>query len=342
MGPEKCAVVGAGSWGTALAMQLARCGHPVMMWDRRPERAAAMNAARENARYLPGIPFPDGLVVNSELGAALEGADLVVAVVPSQTMRAVMSRAAPLIPEGAIVACASKGIEASTLCTMDEVFEQVLPAHIHARSCAISGPSFAAEVARDLPTAVVVAGRDAHCTHAVADAFHGSRFRVYHTYDIIGAELGGALKNIMAIACGIIDGQGLGLNARAALITRGLAEITRLAVARGANPMTLAGLAGMGDLVLTCTGNLSRNRRVGLGLGQGKRLAEILTELGQVAEGVVTTRSARALGARDGVEMPITEQMYRLLYEDLPVPEAVRNLMTRQRRAELDPLPAGG
>jgi glycerol-3-phosphate dehydrogenase (NAD(P)+) len=323
-------------------MQLARCGHPVMMWDRDPERAAAMDASRENGRYLPGIPFPDGLAVASDLGAVLAGAELVVAVVPSQTMRAVMTRAAPLIDDGAIVACAAKGVEASTLCTMDEVFEVVLPPHLHARSCAISGPSFAAEVARNLPTAVVVAGRDAHCTHAVADAFHGSRFRVYHTYDMIGAELGGALKNVMAIACGIIDGQGLGLNARAALITRGLAEITRLAVARGANPMTLAGLAGMGDLVLTCTGNLSRNRRVGLGLGEGKKLAQILDELGQVAEGVVTTRSARALGAREGVEMPITEQMYRVLYEELPVPEAVRNLMTRERRAELDPPGASG
>jgi len=333
----KCAVIGAGSWGTALAMQLARCGHDVQQWDHNAERAAAADAARENARYLPGLPFPDGLHVTGDLAVALDGARVVVTVVPSQVTRQVMAQLAPLLPADAIVCCASKGVETGTLCTMDEVMEQVLsPAH-YAHSCALSGPSFAAEVARDLPTAVTIAGRDQAATDVVADAFHGSHFRVYHTDDIIGVELGGALKNVMAIACGIIDGAGLGLNARAALITRGLAEITRLAVARGANPLTMAGLAGFGDLVLTCTGNLSRNRRVGLGLGQGKKLPEILEELGQVAEGVVTTRSARDLGIRTGVEMPITEQMYKVLYEDLSVQEALYNLMERERKAELDP-----
>jgi glycerol-3-phosphate dehydrogenase (NAD(P)+) len=333
----KCAVIGAGSFGTALSMQLARCGHEVSQWDRNAERAARFHRLRENDRYLPGIPFPDGMTVTADLPAALDGARLVVAVVPSQSMRQVMTEVAPMLAPDAVVCCAAKGVEVSTLCTMDEVFEQVLPPALHARSCAISGPSFAAEVARDLPTAVVIAGRDEASTDMVAGAFHGSHFRAYHSSDIVGVELGGAIKNVMAIACGIADGAGLGLNARAAVITRGLAEITRLAVAHGANPLTMAGLAGCGDLVLTCTGNLSRNRRVGLGLGQGKKLAEILEELGQVAEGVVTTRSARDLGLRAGVELPITEQMYKVLYEDLPVQEALYNLMERERKAELDP-----
>ncbi len=332
----KCAVIGAGSWGTALAMQLARCGHEVRQWDRDPERAARSQAERENSRYLPGLPFPDGMAVTGELAEALDGAALVVSVVPSQVTRAVAAEVAPLLAPEAVVCCASKGVEADTLCTMHEVLEQVLSPELHRRSCVLSGPSFAAEVARDLPTAVVVAGRDEVATAAVADAFHGSHFRVYHSDDVVGVELGGALKNVMAIACGIIDGAGLGMNARAALITRGLAEITRLAVARGAHPLTMAGLAGCGDLVLTATGNLSRNRRVGLGLGRGEALPAILEELGQVAEGVVTTRSAYELGRSAGVEMPITEQMYRVLYEALPVQEALYNLLERRRRAERD------
>ena len=232
------------------------------------------------------------------------------------------------------MACAAKGIEVGTLCTMDEVFEQVLPAQLHARSCAISGPSFAAEVARDLPTAVVVAGRDARCAHAVANAFHGSRFRVYHTDDIIGAELGGALKNVMAIACGIIDGQGLGLNARAALITRGLAEITRLAVARGANPLTLAGLAGMGDLVLTCTDNQSRNRRMGLLLAQGKSVDDATREIRQVVEGIKAAPEVLRLAKQHGVEMPITEAVGAVLDGRMNPVEAVRALATRPAKPE--------
>ena len=328
------AVIGAGSWGTALAMQLARAGNAVRMWDRRPERAAAMQARRENSRYLPGFPFPDDLTVRSDLAAVLAGAGMVVEVVPSQTVRAVMTAAAPLIPAGVPICCASKGIESGTLMTMEEVLCEVFPAADHDRICYLAGPSFAREVAADLPTAVVIAGRDAAVAGAVAEAFHAGSFRAYHTDDIVGAELGGALKNIVAIACGTADGVGMGLNARAALMTRGLAEITRLAVARGANPLTLAGLAGMGDLVLTCTGNLSRNRRVGLGLGEGKSLEAVLAELGQVAEGVITTRSARELAQRSGVEMPITEQVYQMLYEGKPAAEATRALLGRQRRAE--------
>ena len=332
----KCAVVGAGSWGTALAIQLARLGHAVSMWDRNAERAAAHEAARENSRYLPGIPFPATLGVTADLRRALQGAELVVAVVPSQTMRGVMAAVGDAIEDEAVVCCASKGIETGSLQTMDEVLREVLPERLHGRVCALSGPSFAKELAQGLPTAVVVAAHHDSVSHVVAEAFHGSVLRVYTSDDLVGVEIGGALKNPLAIACGISDGLGLGLNARAAIITRGLAEITRLAVARGANPLTMMGLAGMGDLVLTCTGNLSRNRRVGLALGQGRTLQDILDELGQVAEGVVTARSATDLGRATGVELPIIETVCAVLHEDKPAREGLADLMGRARRAERD------
>jgi glycerol-3-phosphate dehydrogenase (NAD(P)+) len=306
------------------------------MWDRRPDRAAAHQAARENARYLPGVRFPDALQVTSDLGGALAGAELVLAVVPSQCMREVMAVAAPLIGPGSLVCCASKGVEQGTLETMDAVLRQVLPDGLHPGLTVLSGPSFAAELARGLPTAVVVAGLLESACHRTAEAFHGGSLRVYHSDDVVGVELGGALKNVMAIACGISDGLSLGLNARAGIITRGLAEIGRLAIREGANPLTLAGLAGMGDLVLTCTGDLSRNRRVGLALGQGRSLADVCEELGQVAEGVATARSARNLGRKLGVEMPITDQVYGVLYEDLPPREGLARLLGRARKAERD------
>jgi len=332
----KVAVLGSGSWGTALALQLARAGNETWLWDHRAERAAATHEARENARYLPGVRFPDNLRVSADLAQVLAHAPLVVEVIPSQAVRDVMTQAAPHIHAEAVVCCASKGIEQGTLMTMEEVLLEVLPEGLRPRVCFLAGPSFAKEVAEGQPTAVVVAARDEASAHVVADAFHGGPFRVYHTEDIVGAELGGALKNIIAIACGTADGMGLGLNARAALITRGLAEISRLAVARGANPLTMMGLAGMGDLVLTCTGNLSRNRRVGLALGQGRTLQQILDELGQVAEGVVTTRSAHELAAQVGVEMPITDQIFAMLYEDKPVVASMADLLGRERRHERD------
>jgi glycerol-3-phosphate dehydrogenase (NAD(P)+) len=332
----RCAVLGSGSWGTALAIQLARSGDDVWLWARRPESAEAIQQQRENERYLPGVSLPDGIVCSNDMAAVLDGADVVVAVVPSQSIREVMTVAGPLIADHAVVCCASKGVENGSLLTMVEVLEQVLPAGLHPRICALAGPSFAREVAEGRPTAVVVASPDPKAAEVVAEAFHGGAFRAYHTDDVVGAELGGALKNVIAIATGVADGIGAGLNARAALITRGLAEIARLAVHRGANPMTLAGLAGMGDLVLTCTGDLSRNRRVGLGLGQGKTLDEILEELGQVAEGVRTTQSARNLARAAGVDMPITEEVYRMLYEGKPVPEVLRDLLGRERKAERD------
>jgi glycerol-3-phosphate dehydrogenase (NAD(P)+) len=330
----RIAVIGAGSWGTALGIQLARNGHETWMWDREPERAARMEATRENARYLPGAAFPEHLHVTNDLDVALDGAEMVVAAVPSPAIREVMGWVGPKLPTGVAVCCASKGIEVDSLCTMDEVLRQVLPERLHGGLCALGGPSFAREVAMGLPTAVVVAGPGDDACQRVAAAFHGGFFRVYHSDDMVGVEVGAALKNVLAIACGVSDGAGLGTNARAALITRGLSEITRVAVARGANPLTMMGLAGLGDLVLTCTGDLSRNRRVGLGLGQGKTLPQILEELGQVAEGVVTARSAWHLAQKLELDLPICEQVYRMLYEDKPAWEALRDLTGRERRAE--------
>ncbi len=332
----RCAVLGAGSFGTALAMQLGRLDHEVGLWARSPELAAVMTTTRRNPRYLPEIELPPNVTVSSEIALVANDAQLVVVVVPSQAMRQVMTAGGSHLDDNAIVCSASKGIEQRSLCTMGEVLRQVLHPRLHQRICALSGPSFAKELAQDMPTAVVVAGRDEIATHRVASAFHGSCFRVYHSNDVVGVEVGGALKNVMAIGCGIADGMGLGLNARAAIITRGLAEITRLGVRMGAQAQTFQGLAGMGDLVLTCTGNLSRNRRVGLALGEGKTLQQAVDELGQVAEGVATARSAFELGGRLDVELPITEEVYRLLYEDKPAREALMSLLGRRRRAEQD------
>jgi glycerol-3-phosphate dehydrogenase (NAD(P)+) len=326
------AVIGAGSWGTALAMQLSRNGHRVRMLDRDTGRADRMQAERQNARYLPGLTFEANLEVTWHPHHALEGAELVVCAVPSSAVREVFTGLRNELPHGAPIVCASKGIETSSLQTMDDVLRAVMPEG--QPFVALGGPSFAKEVALGLPTAVVVASEDNHVSQFVADAFHGGFFRVYTTHDVVGVEIGAAVKNVMAIACGVSDGAGLGTNARAALITRGLAEITRLAQARGADPLTMMGLAGMGDLVLTCTGDLSRNRRVGLGLGQGKKLVEVLEELGQVAEGVITARSAHDLARRIGVDMPITEQVYLMLYEDKPVSNVLVDLSRRQRVAE--------
>lgn len=326
------AVVGAGSWGTALAIQLSRNGHRVRMLDRDVSRARRMQEARQNERYLPGQRFEDNLEVTWHPEQALEAAGLVVCAVPSSAVREVFTGLAGHLPAGAPLVCASKGIETSSLQTMDEVLHGILPPTTP--FVALGGPSFAKEVALGLPTAVVVASGDDRVNQTVAEAFHGGFFRVYTTHDVPGVEIGAAVKNVMAIACGVSDGAGLGTNARAALITRGLAEITRLAKARGADPLTMMGLAGMGDLVLTCTGDLSRNRRVGLGLGQGKKLAEVLEELGQVAEGVITARSAHDLARKIGVDMPITEQVYLMLYEDKPVAAVLMDLSRRQRVAE--------
>lgn len=332
---ESCTVLGGGSWGTALAIQLARRGHDVVLWDRHAERCEIMNREHQNPRYLKGIVLPENLRATPSLHEAAAHARLLVPVVPSHALREVMVQAAPALGADVVTANATKGIEEGTLMTMDGVLRDVLPARLHDGVTMLYGPSFALEVARGLPTAVVVAGK-AEPAHFAAEAFHGDAFRAYHTEDVIGVCIGGSLKNVMAIACGVIDGVGLGSNARAALITRGLAEVTRLAVALGANPLTMMGLAGMGDLVLTCTGDLSRNRRVGIAIGQGRTLDDILTELGEVAEGVITAKSARDLAHKTGIEMPITEQIYALLYEGKPVAEGLGALLGRARRAERD------
>jgi len=320
------AVLGAGSWGTALALQLCRANNQVRLWERRADRAVQMQEARRNIRYLTDFPFPEQLTVTSSLEKALTDVDMVVCVVPSQAMRSMLQKSLPLLSPEVPICCASKGIENDTLMTMEEVIRDVLPVHFHAQLSFLAGPSFAREVAQGLPTTVVVASRFSEVASQVAEAFHAGKFRVYHTDDIIGAELGGAF--------GVADGYSLGLNARAGLMTRGLAEISRLAVKRGANPLTLSGLAGMGDLVLTCTGNLSRNRRVGLGLGEGKKLSQILDELGEVAEGVITTKSAWELAQKEDIDMPITEQIYALLYEGKTPQQALTDLFNRERRAE--------
>jgi glycerol-3-phosphate dehydrogenase (NAD(P)+) len=329
------AVIGAGSWGTALAKVLADKGHAVTLWARAPEHAAEIQDQRVNAKYLPGAMLPATLTATADLEAAVRDKRFVVSVVPSHTVRDVLGRAGKAMRGDAIVVSASKGIENETLATMDEVLKDILPARVGSQLAFLSGPSFAKEVGAGLPTAVVMASRDRRIAEESAALFIGERFRVYTSDDVPGVELGGALKNVMAIAAGVADGLGLGFNSRAALITRGLAEISRLAVRKAANPLTLAGLAGLGDLVLTCTGDLSRNRQVGMGLGRGQTLREVLAGMSQVAEGVKTTKSAHDLAQRLGVEMPITDAMYRIVYEDQPAREAVHALMGRAPKHEL-------
>ncbi|MAQ17543.1 MAG: glycerol-3-phosphate dehydrogenase [Sandaracinus sp.] len=328
------AVLGAGSWGTALAKHLADQGHPTKLWSRRPEQAAHIQAHRTNPDYLNGVELPPTLSATADLEEAVAGARTVVVVVPTEGNRPLLEQLAPLVPEGVPVVSATKGIEQGTLMLVSEIFEDVFRAERHGALTYLGGPSFAREVAAGVPTAVSVAGHDEAMRTRVQELFNTPRFRVYTTPDVIGVEVGGALKNVIAIAAGVADGMGLGHNTRAALITRGLAELSRLAMKLGADPLTLAGLSGMGDLVLTCTGDLSRNRRVGMGLGRGQKLAEILDELGMVAEGVKTAKSAHELATRRDVEMPITDEIHAILYEDKPAREALVALMTRPLKDE--------
>ena len=333
-------VIGAGSWGTALACVLCQGGHAVTVWGRDAGQLADMEQRRENARYLPGLRLPDSMRFCADLGQAVaalptDRASLVVSVVPSHTTRDVLSSIAATLPAQALVVTASKGIENESLSPMIEVMKQALPASLHPRLAVLSGPSFARETAEGQPTAVVSAAEQRSTAEQVQQAFQTGAFRVYTSDDVIGVEVGGAVKNVIAMACGMAEGLGFGHNTRAALITRGLAEISRLAVRLGANPLTLAGLAGMGDLVLTCNGPQSRNRTCGLLLGQGKTLAQALAEMRQVAEGVKTTRSVHDLAARIGVEMPISQAIYRVLYEDRPVRQIMSDLLGRPPRHEL-------
>lgn len=327
------AVLGAGSFGTALALLCAR-EHDVRIWARDPDLAAAIDRERRNPAYLSHVALPERVRATADLAEALEERELVICAVPSHGVREVMTRAAAWLPDGAIVVSTVKGIELGTWMRMDQVLEDVLGAEHHPRLVFLSGPSFAREIADGMPTAVTLACREETYAISVQDSLSSPGFRCYSSSDVIGVELGGALKNVVAIAVGICDGLGLGHNARAGLMTRGLREITRLGVAQGADPLTFLGLAGMGDLVLTCTGDLSRNRSVGLALGRGQRLEDIVRSMNGVAEGVRTTRAACALAELHGIEMPIAAGVRRILDGDLDPKDAVLHLLSRQLRAE--------
>jgi glycerol-3-phosphate dehydrogenase (NAD(P)+) len=337
---SKVAVLGSGAWGTALGKVLAEKGDDVVVWARREDLCTPINDQHENTRYLPGAILPANLTATTSLDAALDGVNLVVFVVPSHATREVAHMAKDKISEDVPIVSATKGIEIDSLMLMNEVLEDELVNHREGQLAFLSGPSFAKELAARNPTAVVVACRDQQNCQAVMKRFHTPYLRLYASEDVHGVECGGALKNVIAIATGAVEGLGYGHNTRAAVITRGLAEIARLAISRGGSPLTLAGLAGMGDLVLTCTGELSRNRTVGVELGKGRKLAEILASLGHVAEGVKTTKSAYDLSRKLGVDMPIVQEMYAVLYEDKPLPQAAIDLMTRELGPEFDHAPS--
>ncbi len=331
---KSVAVLGAGAWGTALAVTLADKGEQVALWTYPPELAEAIDRAGSNERYLPGVRVPPSVHPMPDLGRALAEARFVIVVVPSEAFRSVMEQAAPHLRPDAVVLSATKGIEARSLMLMREVMLDVLGAGADSRIGVISGPSFAQEVAKRLPTALVVASCNAEIAEVAQQRCATEWLRVYTSNDPVGVELGGALKNVIAIAAGASDGFGFGHNARAALITRGLAEIVRLAAAKGGMGRTLAGLAGMGDLVLTCTGDLSRNRTVGFELAKGRTLDEVLGALGHVAEGVTTAKSAYELSSRLSVDMPITAAVYGVLHERRAPRQAVADLLARALKPE--------
>ncbi len=325
------AVIGSGAWGTALAVLAAEAGHETRLWARRSSLAVEIAADRENRRYLPGRKLDPRISVTADLAVAAGGARLVVLALPSPSVREIGERLAGIAPAGAIVVCASKGFEEPSGATLDEVLAEAMPGH---PIVLLSGPTFAVEIARGLPAAAVVASRSADAAAAVQAALAIESFRIYTSEDVAGVAVGGALKNVIAIAAGCADGLGFGNNARAALITRGLNEMGRLAARKGGDPLTLAGLAGLGDLVLTCTGELSRNRRVGLALAAGESLTDIVARLGQVAEGIDSARIAHSLALRLGVDMPITTQVAAVLAGTRTAREAVADLLSRESGSE--------
>ncbi|MDB4988687.1 MAG: Glycerol-3-phosphate dehydrogenase [Myxococcaceae bacterium] len=338
MAKMSAVVIGGGSWGTALAKVLAENDYATRLWCRELDLVDTINQQHVNSLYLPGITLPDNLTAHGQLADALAATDIkvVMLVVPSHHLRSVARQLVDLLPSDVPIMSAVKGIENDSLEFPSQILEGTLPARLHPQLTFLSGPSFAKEVALGVPTGVLVAGREESYAILAQEALGNQRLRVYRTDDVIGVEIGGCLKNVVAIAAGISDGLGFGHNSRAALITRGLAEIGRLAAKLGAHPLTVSGLSGMGDLVLTCTGDLSRNRQVGLELGRGKKLPEILSEMTMVAEGVLTAKSAYQLSRREGVEMPITEGIYRVLYEHSDPREEVAGLMARSPRPERD------
>jgi glycerol-3-phosphate dehydrogenase (NAD(P)+) len=340
MAGNKVAVLGAGAWGTALAKVLADKGDEVAVYCRRADLVDQINREHVNGKYLPSAKLPGTLTASVDPEEVLDRASMVVFVAPSHATREVARLVARKVPVDCPIVSATKGIENESLTFVDEILAAELPGATHRHFTFLSGPSFAKELAAELPTGVVIASTDDRMREHVMKRFHAPYMRTYASRDVPGVECGGAIKNVIAIAAGAADGLGFGHNTRAMLITRGLAEMVKLSLARGGEAITLAGLAGMGDLVLTCTGDLSRNRTVGLELGKGRKLAEIVAGLGHVAEGVKTTKSAYDLSKRLGIELPIVSEVYRVLYEDKPVREAVRDLMSRELSAEFDSIGA--
>ena len=332
------AIIGAGSWGSTLAQLLSEKGYAVRLWVFEPEVYQALLQNRVNSTFLPGISLSSRISFTQDFGEALSGAEVAVMAVPSHVFREVLGNLAPYLPSTPVLLSATKGIETETLLTMDGVAREVLGAEVP--YAVLGGPSFAREVVQKFPTAVTIACRDNKVAHRLQRLFSTSYFRVYTSYDVTGVELGGALKNIFAIGTGILDGMGLGDNSRAALITRGLAEMTRLGLRLGANPMTLTGLGGLGDLVLTCTSPQSRNFQVGLRLGQGETLAEILASTKMVAEGVKNSQAFHLLARHLGVEMPLVEAVYRILYDGLSPKDAIKKLMSRELKDEFEAMKA--
>ncbi len=334
---QKIAVFGAGSWGTALAMLLASNGYKIALWGHNKEHIDRLSQERENAKYLPGFRIVDAITPCTDIEYAAQGCDIICMVVPSHGFRLVYEKLAPHLPAGTCVVSAVKGIENQSLMTMTQVMADVhqqLRCGSGVQTAVLSGPSFAKEVAKGIPTAITIGSQDLDTAKKLQKTFGSDTFRVYASQDVIGLEISAALKNIVAVAAGICDGLGYGLNTRAALITRGLAEISRLGVAMKAEPATFFGLSGLGDLVLTCTGDLSRNRSVGIQLGRGKKLDEITREMNMVAEGIKTTKSGFELARKMGIEMPILEQVYAIIYQGKNCSEAVRDLLQRELKVE--------
>lgn len=329
-------VVGAGSWGTTLAQVIADKGFEVDLWVFEPELCRTIRETRQNDLYLPDVVLHGRINAHNDLDRVVKDHDLLIMVVPSHVYRNVATAMIPFLKPDAVVVNATKGIENDTLLTMSGIWREVLPSGLQVQVLCLSGPSFAREVARKVPTAVTLAGDDLQTAKAVQHVISTGYFRIYTSLDKIGVEIAGASKNVIALAAGVSDGMSFGYNSRAALITRGLAEITRLGVKMGSNPLTFLGLAGIGDLLLTCTGDLSRNRTVGIQLGQGRRIKDILAEMRMVAEGVKTAKSIHFLARRIGVEMPICEQVYRVLYEVKDPRVVVRELMERDLKHELE------
>jgi len=331
---DRVAVIGAGSWATALAVLLGKKGYNVKMWARSREKAGEINRTRENTAYLPGVILPPAVTVENDMEAVLDDAGAVVFAVPSQSFGGVLMQSKPYLPAGALIVNTAKGLEEKTLRRLSEVFYAEVGFEQAKHYVVLSGPSHAEEVGRDLPTAIVAASENMDAAERVQGIFMGKYFRVYTNPDVIGVEMAGALKNIIALGAGIVDGLGLGDNTKAALITRGLAEISRLGVAMGADSLTFSGLAGVGDLMVTCMSKHSRNRRAGIEIGKGKSMAEAVAAVKMVVEGIKTTRAAYKLAQKKGIEMPITAEMYKVLFENLPAREAVLNLMTRVKTKE--------